>query len=59
MIMTATPGERWEIEFFPDGLVEVERFISTGRIEHEEMLNTLFEVMSSDVSDSANPFQRS
>ena len=30
MVVTAVPGERWEIEFFDDGHVEVERFVSTG-----------------------------
>ncbi|MGB9113258.1 MAG: hypothetical protein WCF24_11090 [Acidimicrobiales bacterium] len=24
------PGERWELEFFLDGTVELERFISSG-----------------------------
>jgi hypothetical protein len=30
MITVAVPGERWEIEFFADGSVEVERFVSQG-----------------------------
>jgi hypothetical protein len=30
MISVAIPGERWEIEFFEDGHVELERFISQG-----------------------------
>jgi hypothetical protein len=28
------PGEKWEIEFFPDGTVELERFKSRG-VENE------------------------
>jgi hypothetical protein len=24
------PGERWEIEFFPDGEIELERYVSQG-----------------------------
>ena len=28
--LIATPGEYWEIEFFADGEVEVERFMSQG-----------------------------
>ena len=24
------PGERWELEFFEDGTVELERFVSAG-----------------------------
>lgn len=30
MVSVAIPGERWEIEFFDDGQVEVERFTSNG-----------------------------
>ena len=30
MISVAVPGERWEIEFFDDGRIELERFISQG-----------------------------
>ena len=41
MIALAVPGERWEIEFFPDGHIEVERFISSGQIEGKEKLNDL------------------
>ena len=47
MVVTAVPGERWEIEFFADGLIEVERFFSRGIIEHEEMLDQLVERMAS------------
>jgi hypothetical protein len=30
MVALAVPGERWEIEFFTDGRIEVERFVSRG-----------------------------
>ena len=30
MVSLAVPGERWEVEFFTDGRVEVERFVSQG-----------------------------
>jgi hypothetical protein len=30
MVSVAIPGERWELEFFEDGHVELERFVSTG-----------------------------
>jgi len=33
MVVVAVPGERWEIEFFDDGRVEIERFISRGVVE--------------------------
>lgn len=32
MVAVAVPGERWEIEFFENGEVEVEVFASTGVI---------------------------
>jgi len=41
MVIVAVPGERWEVEFFPDDHVEVERFISSGTIEDEGILNDL------------------
>ena len=30
MVVVDIPGERWEIEFFGDGELEVERFVSAG-----------------------------
>lgn len=42
MVLVAVPGEYWEVEFFEDGSVEVERFVSTGRIEGEELFDRLF-----------------
>ncbi|MGO9559430.1 MAG: hypothetical protein ACLPYW_10120 [Acidimicrobiales bacterium] len=30
MLSVAIPGERWELEFFEDGLIELERFVSAG-----------------------------
>ena len=33
--VTASAGERWEVESFPDGSVEIERFSSTGDIESD------------------------
>ncbi len=41
MVIVAIPGERWEVEFFPDDHVEVERFISSGSIEDENILDDL------------------
>ena len=43
MVFVAVPGERWEIEFFPDAHVEVERFRSTGEIEDARVLASLIE----------------
>jgi hypothetical protein len=33
MISVAIPGERWEVEFFADGHIELERFLSQGVTE--------------------------
>lgn len=33
MVSVAVPGERWEIEFFEDGHVELERFRSQGVVD--------------------------
>ena len=41
MVLVTVPGERWEIEFFGDGAIEVERFISNGEICGEETLHEL------------------
>ena len=41
MVLITVPGERWEVEFFSDGLVEVERFVSDGQICGEEVLKDL------------------
>ncbi len=49
MVMTATPGERWEIEFFNDGSVEIERFTSCDEIEGETVLNELFAAYVEDI----------
>ena len=42
MVLVAIPGERWETEFFGDGSVETEKFISSGTIYGEQILNELF-----------------
>lgn len=43
MVEIAVPGERWEVEFFADGHVEVETFLANSKgIEGEEALNRLF-----------------
>jgi hypothetical protein len=43
MVEVAVPGERWEVEFFPDGHVEVEIFSSVVDMQGEEALQRLFE----------------
>ncbi|MBE6588507.1 MAG: hypothetical protein E7647_08885 [Ruminococcaceae bacterium] len=46
MVEIAVPGERLEVEFFADGNVEIEKFISSGEIYDESELKTLFERFS-------------
>lgn len=46
MVTVAIPGERWEIEFFEDGSIEVERFRSSGEIDGEAALAELFRCYS-------------
>jgi hypothetical protein len=41
MLSVAVPGERWEIEFFDDGRIELERFVSQGVVEAPEALAEL------------------
>jgi hypothetical protein len=41
LVEIAVPGERWEVEFFGDGQVEVEVFKSPGAIGGEEELDRL------------------
>ncbi len=47
LVEIAVPGERWEVEFFADGKVEVEVFgPSHGIIGGEEVLHRLFKEFS-------------
>jgi hypothetical protein len=51
MVIAAVPGERWEVEFLSDGVVEVERFISNGEICGEEIFRELFARYSEEKSN--------
>ena len=42
MVEIDIPGERWEVEFFADGNIEVEKFISQGEIHDESEFEALF-----------------
>jgi hypothetical protein len=44
LVAVTVPGERWEIEFFEDSSVDVERFINTGEIADDTLLEQLFAV---------------
>ena len=54
MIDVAIPGERWEVEFFEDGHVEVERFMSPGEMDDETVLDRLFEEENSGPSNGSS-----
>ncbi len=43
MVEIAVPGERWEVEFFEDGNIEVEKFVSSGEILGADELKKLVE----------------
>jgi hypothetical protein len=42
MVLVTVPGERWEVEFWTDGSIEVERFVSNGEICSEDTLSELW-----------------
>jgi hypothetical protein len=48
LIDAAVPGERWEIEVFEDGHVEIERYVSGGEIADETALRDLLARFSDD-----------
>jgi hypothetical protein len=41
-VEVAVPGQLWEVEFYLDGDIYVEKFKSDGKILSEEELNVLF-----------------
>lgn len=48
MVTISVPGERWEVEFFEDGQIEVERFRSSGVVVGESALDELIAQHGSD-----------
>jgi hypothetical protein len=46
MVLIAVPGERWEVEFFENGSIEIEVFKSDGEIYDEKKLDELFDKFS-------------
>jgi len=46
MVEVAVPGERWEVEFFANGEIQVEKFLSDGDIFTESEIANLFERFS-------------
>ena len=57
MIRVAVPGQRWEIEFVDYGdqvHIEIERFVSNGRIDDEAALAELFAQFSDEEAVTDN-----
>lgn len=46
MVVLALPGQIWEVEFFDDGHIEVERFLSDGTISDASVLSELWTTWS-------------
>jgi hypothetical protein len=46
--VTASGDQRWEVEFFDDGRVEIERFVSTGEVDDASVQELLDELRRSD-----------
>ena len=46
LVEITVPGERWEVEFFEDGKIEIERFVSDGQIKSDSEIALLFEKFS-------------
>ena len=42
LVEIAVPGERWEVEFLPDGSIQAEKFVTTGCLRDESALQELF-----------------
>jgi len=46
LVEVAVPGERWEVEFYASGEVEVERFRSSGDIGGVDALDELWDLLT-------------
>ena len=46
LVEIAVPGQRWEVEYFADGSIRVEKFISEGIIRDASALTDLIEEFS-------------
>lgn len=51
MVALSVPGQRWEVEFFSDGGIEIERFLSQDGIESPEATQSLLEQLFEEFSD--------
>jgi len=42
LVEVVVPHQRWEVEFFPDGMVDVEKFLSDGTMFDKSEIDVLF-----------------
>ena len=42
LVEVVVPGERWEVEFFQDGSVVIEKFVSDGILYDDKELEVLY-----------------
>ena len=42
LVEIVVPGQRWEVEFFQDEHIEIEKFISNGSLYDENEIEILF-----------------
>lgn len=42
LVEVVVPGERWEVEFFRDGSVVIEKFVSDGILYDDKELEVLY-----------------
>lgn len=42
MVEIVVPGQRWEVEYMRDGEIQVEKFLTEGKINDESALEELF-----------------
>jgi hypothetical protein len=46
MVEITVPGEKWEVEYFDNGNIEIEVYKSDGEIHNEDKLDDLFKKFS-------------
>jgi hypothetical protein len=42
LVEVAVPGQRWEVEFFEDNHMEIEKFTSDGKLYDDKEMDVLF-----------------
>ena len=58
MVEVFIPGQRWEVEFFADGSVEVERFVGAGVVDGATLLDALIAEATEEDYPNETPDER-